>query len=165
MKEYRTRFGSLLDYQKGGVEIIDDDPKHYAFSNVFEVASNAKPWEKIVVAQNQQYVLEVVRAEGTSEWRSAAHDEFALVLDGTVEVRLVKLDEPAVPPDKKGSVSLAGEPSGPRMGRIVASRGHQALLPANSAYQFHADGPGVILLQTIEGEDTLERWAEICQTA
>jgi hypothetical protein len=165
MKEYRTRFGSLLDYDKGGVEIIDDDPKHYAFSNVFEVASNAKPWEKIAVAQNQQYVLEVVRAEGTSEWRSAAHDEFALVLDGTVEVRLVKLDEPAVPPDKEGSVRLAGEPSGPRMGRIVASRGHQALLPANSAYQFHADEPGVILMQTIKGEDTVERWAEVCQTA
>jgi hypothetical protein len=165
MKEYRTRFGSLPDYDKGGVEIIDDDPKHYAFSNVFEVASNAKPWEKIAVALNQQYVLEVVRAEGTSEWRSAAHDEFALVLDGTVEVRLVKLDEPAVPPDKEGSVRLTAEPSGPRMGRIVASRGHQALLPANSAYQFHAAEPGVILLQTIKGDDTLERWAEICQTA
>jgi hypothetical protein len=153
MKQYHTRLGSLLDYDKGGVEIIDDDPKHYAFSNVFEVASNAKPWEKIVVAQNQQYVLEVVRAEGTSEWRSAAHDEFALVMDGTVEVRLIKLDEPVVPADKEGSVRIDGEPRGRRMGRIVASRGHQALLPANSAYQ------------TIKGDDTVERWAEICLTA
>lgn len=165
MKEYHTRLGSLLDYDKGGVEIIDDDPKNYAFSNMFEVASNAKPWEKIVVGQNQQYVLEVIRAEGTSEWRSAAHDEFALVMDGTVEVRLIKLDEPVVPADKEGSVRMDGEPSGRRMGRIVASRGHQALLPANSAYQFHADEPGVILLQTIKGDDTVERWAEICQTA
>lgn len=165
MKEYQTRFGSLLDYQKGTVEIIDDDPKHYAFSNVFEVANNAKPWEKIVVAQNQQYVLEVIRAEGTSEWRSAAHDEFALVMDGTVEVRLVKLDQPAVPADKEGSVRMDGEPAGPRMGRIVAGRGHQVLLPANRAYQFHAGEPGVILMQTIKGDDTVERWAEICQTA
>lgn len=165
MKEYRTRFGSLLDYQKGTVEIIDDDPKHYAFSNVFEVANNAKPWEKIAVAQNQQYVLEVIRAEGTSEWRSAAHDEFALVMDGTVEVRLVKLDQPAAAADKEGSVRIDGEPAGTRMGRIVASPGHQVLLPANCAYQFHADEPGVILMQTIKGDDTLERWAEICQTA
>jgi hypothetical protein len=37
-----------------------------------------------------------------------------------------------------------------------------ALLPANAAYRFHADRPGVILLQTILGDDTVERWAEIC---
>jgi hypothetical protein len=36
-------------------------------------------------------------------------------------------------------------------------------LPARCAYQFHAEAPGVILLQTILGRDTLERWAEICQ--
>ena len=35
-----------------------------------------------------------IRAEGTSEWRTCAHDEFALVIDGSVEVRLVKLDAP-----------------------------------------------------------------------
>ena len=32
---YTTRFGSLDDYEKGGVDVIDDDPKHYAFSNCF----------------------------------------------------------------------------------------------------------------------------------
>jgi hypothetical protein len=37
-------------------------------------------------------------------------------------------------------------------------------LPAGRAYQFHADAPAVILLQTIEGPDTIYRWAEICQT-
>ena len=36
------------------------------------------------------------------------------------------------------------------------------LLPANAAYRFRADAPGVILLQTILGDDTVERWAEIC---
>jgi hypothetical protein len=165
MPEYTTRFGSLLDYEKGGVEAIDDDPKHYAFSNAFEVASQARPWEKIVVAQNQQYVLEVVRAEGTSEWRSAAHDEFALVLDGSVEVELVALDEPAAAPDTDGSVTLDGEPRGRSMGRIVCRRGHMALLPANAAYRMQADAPGVVLLQTVHGPDSIERWAEICQTA
>ena len=38
------------------------------------------------------------------------------------------------------------------------------LLPAGAAYQFRADRPGVILLQTIAGDDTVYRWAEICQT-
>jgi hypothetical protein len=165
MPEYTTRFGSLLDYEKGGVEAIDDDPKHYAFSNAFEVASQARPWEKVVVAQNQQYVLEVVRAEGTSEWRSAAHDEFALVLDGSVEVELVALDEPAAAPDTDGSVTLDGEPRGRSMGRMVCRRGHMALLPANAAYRMRADAPGVVLLQTVHGPDSIERWAEICQTA
>lgn len=160
--EYTTKFGSLADFQKGTIEIIDDDAKRYVFSNMFEVASTARPYEKVAVGKNMEYVLEAIRAEGTSEWRTCAHDEFALVMDGTVEVRLVKLDEPAVPADKQGSVRIDGEPSGQKMGRIVASRGHMALLPANAAYQFHADAPAVILQQTIVGDDTVQRWAEIC---
>jgi hypothetical protein len=160
--EYKTVFGSLSGYRKGSVDIIDDDPKHYAFSNMFEVASSSKPYEKVAVGKNMQYVLEVLRAEGTSEWRTAAHDEFALVVDGTVTVELVKLDEPAVAADKSGSVRIDGEPVGRKMGRVIASRGHMTLLPANAAYRFHADTPGVILLQTILGDDTVERWAEIC---
>jgi hypothetical protein len=165
MAQYTTRFGSLLDYEKGGVEAIDDEPEHYAFSNMFEVAANAKAWEKVAVGKNQQYVLEVIRAEGTSEWRTAAHDEFALVMDGTVTVELVDLDEVAVPTDKRGSVRLDEvTPNGRPMGRIVARRGHMALLPANTAYRFSADEPGVILLQTIEGDDTVYRWSEIIQT-
>jgi hypothetical protein len=160
--QYDTKFGSLTDYEKGGIDLIDDDPKRYAFSNIFEVASAAAPYEKVAVGKNMQYVLEAVRAEGTSEWRTCAHDEFALVLDGEVEVRLVHLDTPGVPADKQGSVRIAGEPVGPPMGRIVARRGHMVLLPANAAYRFHADRPGVILLQTIIGDDTVERWAEIC---
>ena len=160
--QYATKFGSLADYDKGGIELIDDDPKRYAFSNIFEVASAAAPYEKVAVGKNMQYVLEVLRAEGTSQWRSCAHDEFALVLDGEVEVRLVRPDSPVVAAGKNGSVRLEGEPTGVSMGRIVARRGHMALLPANAAYRFHAERPGVILLQTIVGDDTVERWAEIC---
>jgi len=159
---YDTRFGSLEDYEKGGIELIDDDPKRYAFSNMYEVASAAKPYEKVAVGKNMQYVLEVLRAEGTSGWRTCAHDEFALVVDGEVEVRLVKLDAPLAPTGKDGSVRIDGEPLGRAMGRVRARRGHMTLLPANAAYQFHADRPGVILLQTILGDDTVERWAEIC---
>jgi hypothetical protein len=38
------------------------------------------------------------------------------------------------------------------------------LLPANAAYRMRADTPAAVLLQTIVGDDTVERWAEICQT-
>ena len=164
MATYATMFGSLGHFEKGGVDVIDDDPRHYAFSNIFDVASNSAPWEKVAVGKNQEYVLEVIRAEGTSDWRSAAHDEFALVLDGVVTIELVKMAVPAAPPDQQGSIRLTGQPDGDRMGRIVASRGHMALLPANAAYRMQADRPGVVLLQTIEGDDTITRWPEICQT-
>lgn len=161
-----TRFGALDRWEKGGVEVIADDPRNYVFSNVFEVASRAKPYEKVAVGKNIEYVIEAIRAEGTSGWRAAAHDEFALVLDGEVEVRLLELADPgAVPAGTKGSIGLAGTPPGRRMGKVRARRGHMTLLPAGAAYQFHADRPGVILLQTLAGADTVERWAEICQIA
>lgn len=163
-REFQTVFGSLGDYVKGDLEIINDDPKHYAFSNVFDVASKSRPYEKVVVALNLGYVLEVLRAEGKSPWFAAAHDEFAIILDGTVQVDLVKLDAPKsiVPADKKGSVRLEAEPQGSKMGHIKCSRGHQALLPAGAAYRFTAAQPGVILLQTIEGELSVQKWADIC---
>ena len=165
MTTYTTKFGSLEDYQKGSLEVIDDDPRNYTYSNMFEVATISKPYEKVAVAKNMEYVMEVLRAEGDSEWRTAAHDEFALVMDGEVEVRLVKPDNPAlVPPGSHGSISLAGDPTGRKMGRVRARRGHMTLLPAGAAYQFHAGNPSVILLQTLAGRGTVERWAEICQT-
>jgi hypothetical protein len=133
---------------------------------MFEVASMSKPYEKVAVGKNMELVLEVLRAEGTSEWRICSHDEFALVMDGQVEIRLVKPSDAALVPgeDKEGSVRLAEQPEGQKMGTITCRRGHMALLPAGAAYQFHCDGVGVILLQTIEGEDTIYKWAEICQT-
>ena len=89
--EYTTVFGSLDSFRKGTIEVIDDDPKHYAFSNVFEVAGMSAPYEKVAVGKNQQYVLEAIRAEGTSGWRTCDHDEAVLCMDGDVTVRLVKL--------------------------------------------------------------------------
>jgi hypothetical protein len=161
-----TRFGSLQHYEKGGVEIIKDDPRNYVFSNVFEVASHARPYEKVAVGKNIEYVIEAIRAEGTSGWRVAAQDEFALVMDGEIEVRLVKPDDPSlVPPGSQGSIPLSGDPKGKKMGHVRARRGHMTLLPAGAAYQFHAGHPSVILLQTLAGRDTVERWAHICQTA
>jgi hypothetical protein len=110
-------------------------------------------------------VIEAIRAEGTSGWRVAAQDEFALVMDGEVEVRLVKPDDTAlVPAGSQGSIPLAAPPPGKKMGRVRARRGHMTLLPSGAAYQFHAAHPSVILLQTLVGRDTVERWAQICQT-
>ena len=162
--QFHTVFGSLTDFVKGDLEIINDNPKYYAFSNVFDVAAKSKPYEKVVVALNLGYVLEVLRAEGTSAWYAAAHDEFAIVLDGVVEIDLMKLAdrESVVAADKKGAVKVKGEPGGRKMGRIKASRGHQALLPQGAAYRFRAAQTGVLLLQTIEGDLSVQKWAEIC---
>ncbi|MGH7935233.1 MAG: hydroxyquinol 1,2-dioxygenase [Candidatus Binataceae bacterium] len=163
MAQRQTQFGSLQHYEKGGVTAINDDPRNYAFSNIFEVASKAEPYEKIAIGKNLKYVLEAVRAEGTSPWYTAAHDEAAIVMDGEVEIRLVKLDSPAVAEGHEGTTMLEGNPRGRRMGRIVARRGHMALLPTGAAYQFYAAKPGVVLLQTIFGDLTVERWKDICQ--
>jgi hypothetical protein len=51
---YETRFGSLEAYEKGHIELINDDARHYAFSNIFEVANHAKPYEKIAVGKNME---------------------------------------------------------------------------------------------------------------
>jgi len=164
MTDVKTVFGSLHNYQKGGVEVIEDDPKNYVFSNVFEVAERSKPYERVAVGKNFEYVIEALRAEGTSPWYACAHDEFALVMDGKVEVRLLKPERPVVAADKSGAIALGAPPPGRKMGRIVAGRGHMTLLPRGTAYQFHAEQPAVVTIQTIKGDVTIERWAEICQT-
>jgi hypothetical protein len=166
MDQHTTRFGSLRHFEKGGVEVINDDARNYVFSNIFEVAGRSKPFEKVAVGKNVEYVIEAIRVEGTSGWRAPAQDEFALVMDGEVEIRLVKLDDPGVvPAGARGSIAIQGAPAGRKMGLVRARRGHMTLLPVGAAYQFHAARPGVILLQTLAGADTIERWADICQTS
>ena len=165
MRSYETRFGSLADFQKGAVELIDDDPKNYVFSNVFEVAATSAPYERIAVAKNFEYVIEAARAEGVSGWYACAHDEFVLCMDGSLEVHLVKLDRPAAPPGSQGGHPLDAEPEGRKMGRLVLGRGHLGLLPKGSAYRFHADDPAALMIQTCEGPATVQKWAQICQTS
>jgi len=164
---YKTQFGSLDRFDKGGVQAIDDDVKNYAFSNCFEIASKSKPYERVVFGQNQIYVLECLRAEGSSPWYTCAHDEFALVMDGEVEIYLVKLQGEQIVPDAEhnGAVLVKGEPKGQKMGWMKLKRGHQALLPKNAAYQFKSSKPGVVVLQTCKGDISVERWAQICQAA
>ncbi len=164
MGEYQTRFGSMLDFDKGGVAIINDDPRNYVFSNVFEVAQNSVPFERVAVAKNFEYVIEAARAEGMSPWYACAHDEFVLVMDGVVEVHLLKPDAPLVDPKQQGAVALDAMPDGRKMGRLVLTRGHQGLLPAGSAYRFQADALSCVLIQTIAGPVTVQKWADICQS-
>ena len=163
-----TRFGSLNDYEPGKVEIIDDNPKNYVFSNIFAVAAKSAPYERVAVAKNFEYVVEAVRAEGTSPWFACAHDEFALAMDGEIEVHLIKLESPekVVSPESQGAHRLATDmPEGRKMGRIVLRQGHMALLPKRAAYRFHAERPAAMMVQTIAGPVTVQKWAEICQTA
>ena len=161
-----TRFGSINDYSRGGVEIIDDNPRNYVFSNLFETASKSIPYERIAIGKNFDYVIEVARAEGVSPWFACAHDEFVLVMDGHVELHLIKLADPSqnFDPESSGAHRLPDEmPEGRKMGRIVLGRGHMALLPADSAYRFQAEVPGAIIFQTVKGPLTIEKWADICQ--
>ena len=165
MSTQETVFGSLENYEKGSIEVVDDDPKAYIFSNIFEVANISKPYEKVAVALNMQYVIETLRTEGKSSWFTASHDEFVVCMDGELEVHLVKLNdhESIAPEDKEGSILLNSEPEGKKMGRIVLKHGHQALLPKGAAYKFNNSGkPGVAILQTIKGDHTIEKWSEIC---
>ena len=162
---YQTRFGSLASYEKGRVEPIADDVRNYAFSNCFEIAGRSRPYERVVFGQNQIYVLEVARAEGPSSWYTCAHDEFALCMDGAVEVHLIQLQASQQVPDAEhnGAVLVEGEPQGRKMGWMKIGRGHQAMLPKNTAYQFRSARPGVLVLQTCKGQLSVEKWAEICQ--
>jgi hypothetical protein len=162
---FTTVFGSLSNYEKGTMEIINDNPKYYVFSNLFEVASKSKPYEKVAVAKNLEYVIEAIRAEGTSAWMACSHDEFAVVMDGEVEVEYVKLDNPesVAPAAKEGTVMVQGEPKGKRMGLVRLERGHQTLLPKGAAYRFKAARPSVMIQQTILGPLTVQKWGEICQ--
>jgi hypothetical protein len=60
---------------------------------------------------------------------------------------------------------VVGQPDGEPMGWLRLKRGHQALLPADCAYQFRAAKPSVIVLQTCKGDLSVEKWADICQLA
>ena len=163
MSTYQTRFGSLKDFSKGKVELIDDNPKNYVFSNIFEVCSKSKPYERVAVAKNFEYVIEAMRAEGTSGWFSASHDEFVLCMDGKIEVHLVKLGSPQTAIDRRRRPVRAR-----RCGRSQDGPAD----PEPRAYGAFAQGrrlpvsggrAGRAMIQTIEGPLTVQKWSEICQ--
>lgn len=165
MSQYTTNFGSIHDYETGSITVIsDDDKKNYVFSNMFDVAAKSKPYERVAVAKNFEYVIEAVRAEGTSSWYSTAHDEFAVAMDFPVTVEFVKLEGPdaVVDPESEGAHKLSGDPVGVKMGYVKLGRGHMALLPVGTAYRFTSDAPATLMIQTIDGPETLHKWSEFC---
>lgn len=163
--QYTTEFGSINSYKKGGVTIIDDDPKRYVFSNMFEVAAKSLPYERVAVAKNFEYVIESAKAEGESAWYTAAHDEFVISMDGKVRVDFIKLPDPdaVVDPESEGAIKLSGKPEGANMGYVILGRGHMAMLPVGAAYRFSADKACTLLIQTIDGPETQHKWAQFCQ--
>ena len=161
-----TRFASIDDFDKGGVEIIGQDAApRYLFSNMFEVARQSRPWERVVVAKNLEFTIECVRAEGDSPWYLCSHDETALCMQGQVAIEFLKpADAALIPPaTQDGAVRLATSPAGATMGRVRLGRGHLALLPAGAAYRFRSAALGVLLVQSLAGPESVERWAAICQ--
>lgn len=165
MGNYQTRFGSIDAFDKGGVDVIKDDPKNYAFSNVYEVAATSAAYERVCVAKNFEYVIEATRAEGISPWYEHAHDEFVVNMeDVEVVVELVKLDNTDhIDPDLEGARLVDGDPTGKFMGRLFLARGHMGLLPEGAAYRFVSDKPATLILQSIDGAVTQHRWSNICQ--
>ena len=158
---FKTRVASLASYEKGTID-LNDDLKHYAFSNIFEVANMSQPYERVLVASNLEYAGEVVRADGTSAWYTAPHDEFAIVMDGEIEFTFFQLVDAEKPSHKHGACKLSGTPQGKRMGKVTARRGHEVLLPSGAAYQMKAAKPSVALIQTCKGPESVEKWSEIC---
>ena len=161
MSQVHTVFGSITDYTKGSIELVSGEARHYVFSNMFEVAAKSKPYERVVVARNMEYVQEVLRAEGSSPWFACGHDEFALCIDGEVTVDFIKLKQPP-DPAKNGAVLAGDAPEGTRMGHVKLRRGHQVLLGAGNAYRFTATRTGVLMQQTVLGDLSVQKWREIC---
>jgi hypothetical protein len=157
---FHTVFGSLDSYHKGEIEITSGSARHYAFSNIFEVASQSAAYEKVVVGKNLEYVIEVLRTESRSAWFACAHDEFTILMDGEVRIDFIKLDTP--PAAGRGTIHAGEEPAGRPMGHVLLRKGHQAMLPAGCAYRFTARKPGVALVQTILGELSVLKWANVC---
>ena len=88
-------------------------------------------------------------------------------MDGDVEIHLINLDpsQTVTDTEKNGAVLVQGKPIGPKMGWMKLKRGHQGMLPKNTAYQFRSAQPGVVVLQTCKGDLSVEKWSEICQMA
>ncbi len=156
---YNTKMGSLKSYEKGSID-VQDDKRKYLFSNMFEVAGKSKPFERVAVARNLEYVAEVMKVEGDGPWYVAPHDEFAIVMDGEVEFNFVKQDKAAAPTSTAGASQLPAAPNGQKMGKVRARRGHQVLLPAGAAYQLTSKTPSVAIIQTLAGPVTIERWEQ-----
>lgn len=149
---------NMASYKKGGVDIVDprENIKRYVYSNVYEIGARAKPYEKIAVAKNGQYVVECIAAEGVMPtWRLQPHDEFIVCLEGEVRVDFIAL---RVELPAGGHREVPGE----EMGYIIVREGNLCLLPKGMAYRFSASRRSLLLQQGKLSEETVLAWNEIC---
>ena len=66
----KTVFASMDNYTKGNVQIIgEENAENYLLSNMFEVAASSSPWERVIVARNLEFTVEVIRSEGARFFR------------------------------------------------------------------------------------------------
>lgn len=77
-----TVFGSLADYRKGGVQVIDDSAKNCVFSNVFETAANSAPWvdRDFIQRFDSEELMGVFRGM-VSDWTNHGYDPFAAPME------------------------------------------------------------------------------------
>lgn len=161
----QTFIASMKTVRPGGLFLPNDDPEHYAFSNLYDVARESRSFERVAVVKNLQYVVEVMKVEGESPWYAASHDEFALVMEGTVTFSFVELAEgDKVAQAEEGAHRLPARPNGAFVGTVKAGLGNLVLLPTQTAYRLASPSPAVVIFQTIAGPETLERWREICSS-
>ena len=105
-----------------------------------------------------------MRAEGESEWFTASHDEFALAMDGEIEIHFHKaVGDEIVPESVDGTQKR-------RLTRRTARRWAMSSCVAaikrscrrEASTSIAARKLGVIMLQTILGDNSVQKWAEIC---
>jgi len=151
--------GSLEKYTKGHLLLIEDRPIRYAMSNIYEIGATwPKSYDRVVVGKNGPYVLACFRAEGDDpSWWYIPHDEYALLVEGEVEVDYVEPRE-ALPPGPQKGVT------GTDMGRMILRDGSLASLPARVAYHMRARRKSLVLLQTKHSPWLTYAWDKVCLT-
>ena len=98
---FHTAFGSLSNYEKGSIEIINDNPKYYVFSNVFEVASKARPYDE---------VKEEITAKLTQEKQKKAYEAVLARIKAASDVKINENVLASYPPSTFKVVPTPAEP-------------------------------------------------------
>ncbi|MDI7048309.1 hydroxyquinol 1,2-dioxygenase, partial [Escherichia coli] len=62
----------------------------------------------------------------------------------------------------QGTIHAGEAPAGRAMGHVVLRKGQQAMVPAGCAYRFSARQAGVAIVQTMLGELSVQKWADVC---
>ncbi len=151
--------GSMEQYTKGSLLLINDRPIRYAMSNIYEIGATwPKSYDRVVIGKNGPYVLASFRAEGEDpSWWYMPHDEYALLVEGELRVDYVE------PRDELGAGPHT-RVSGTEMGHMVLRDGSLASLPARVAYRMRAARKSLVLLQTKHNPWLTYAWDRICLT-